>query len=207
MTPELIDAIASAVTAASSVLGVILAVIGLRMWQRERTGKVTYELARRLLKSAYTVRDAFDHVRQPTEYYALRATMNCPPAQREERAALAAEQIQESMETLSESMQDLYVEAQEAKVVWGSKLEAPIQSLMSMVAVLEAAVARHVTAMIAPHSPEAGEHEQIIWVVYAFHGEEDRLKKDMAKVIKDLETHVRPYLGREFGSLSPTSPP
>jgi hypothetical protein len=186
MTPELIAAIASAVTATASVFGVILAVLGLRMWQRERTGKVNYELARRLLKSAYTVREAFDHVRRPTEYYALRATLNCPPAQRAERAALAAEQIQANMEALSESMQDLYVEAQEAKVLWGSKLEAPIHSLMNIVVVLESAVARHVTAMTAPDSPEAGEHEQIIWAVYAFHGEEDRLKKDMAKVIKDL---------------------
>jgi hypothetical protein len=207
MTPELISAIASVVTAAASVFGVILAVIGLRTWQREMTGKVNYELARRLLKSVYTVRDAFDHVRQPTEYYAFRATLNCPPDQREERAALAAEQIQENMEALSESMQDLYVEAQEAKVLWGSKLEAPIQSLMNIVLVLESAVARHVTALTAPDSPEAGEHEQIIWVVYAFHGEEDHLKKDMAKVIKDLETQVWPYLGRELGSLSPTSPP
>ena len=207
MTPELISAIASAVTAAAAVFGVILAVLGLRMWQRERTGKVNYELARRLLKSAYTVREAFDHVRRPTEYYALRATLRGPPAQREERAALAAAQIQANMEALAESLQDLSVEAQEAKVLWGPKLEAPIQSLMNIVMVLESAVARHVTALTAPDSPEAGEDEQLIWVVYAFHGEEDRLKKDMAKVIKELETHVRPYLGGEFGAFSPPSPP
>lgn len=196
MIPELIFAIASAVTAAASVFGVILAVIGLRMWQREMRGKVNYELARRILKSAYTVRDAFDHVRQPTEYYAFRATLRCPPAQREERVALAAEKIQENMVALSESMQDLCVEAQEAKVLWGPKLEAPIQSLMNLVSVLESAVHRHVTAMTAPDSPEAREHEQIIWVVYAFHGEEDRLKQEMTKVIKDLEKQVQPYLER-----------
>src|SRR5262245_37932407 len=110
MISEFLSAISSVVTAAASAFAVLLAVRGLRLWQREMRRKVNYELARRLLKSAYTVREAFDHVRQPTEYYAVRATMRCPPAQREERAARVAEQIQAHMAALAEAMQDLTVE-------------------------------------------------------------------------------------------------
>ncbi|OQY20711.1 MAG: hypothetical protein B6I35_10155, partial [Anaerolineaceae bacterium 4572_32.2] len=53
------------VTILAALVAATVAIMGLRTWRKQLRGKTEYELARRLLRSVYRVRDAIRIVRNP----------------------------------------------------------------------------------------------------------------------------------------------
>jgi hypothetical protein len=60
---EAMAALRELVLIAASSIAAVVALLGLRTWKKQLKGRTDYELARRLLKSAYAVRDALQIVR------------------------------------------------------------------------------------------------------------------------------------------------
>ena len=52
-------------TGLAALIGAGVAIVGLRAWQHQLKGKTEYELARRLLRAVYRVRDEIHNVRNP----------------------------------------------------------------------------------------------------------------------------------------------
>jgi len=62
---ELISVIKDITTAIVAIIGVGVAIAGLSTWRKQIKGKTEYDLARRLLKSIYKIRDSIPAVRNP----------------------------------------------------------------------------------------------------------------------------------------------
>src|SRR4051794_30797021 len=65
MAIEVLPVIKDCVTIIATVTGASVALIGLSAWKRQLRGKENYDLARRLLRAAYSARDAIAMIRSP----------------------------------------------------------------------------------------------------------------------------------------------
>src|SRR5688572_23930577 len=64
-TAEVITIVKDVATGSAALIAAGVAVVGLRTWQRQLRGQTDYQLARRLLRAVYVVRDEIRNVRNP----------------------------------------------------------------------------------------------------------------------------------------------
>jgi hypothetical protein len=73
-------------TAGAAIVAAVVAVLGLRAWRRQLRGQTQYELARRLLRAVYRVRDEIQGVRNPvimaSEFETARHETQFPPKEK-----------------------------------------------------------------------------------------------------------------------------
>lgn len=55
------------ITGLSAFTAAVIAIMGLQAWKKQLKGKTEYELAQRLLRATYKVREAFSWVRNPSK--------------------------------------------------------------------------------------------------------------------------------------------
>src|SRR5258708_31563621 len=112
------------VVAGAAVVGAAVAVLGLNTWNRQLKGGAEYELARRLLKVTYRLRDAIKSVRHPVMWA---AEMPAPPEDKaanmshEERSYYGSSRTyQVRWQRVADVRTDLQTELLEAEVLWGT---------------------------------------------------------------------------------------
>lgn len=115
------------IVAGAAAVGAVVAVRGLSTWNRQLKGSVEYDLARRVLKITYRLRDAIKSVRHPMMWA---EEMPMPPKDEAEKMSRdelsyygSSRAYQTRWQKVADVRTDLQAELLEAEVLWGSDLE------------------------------------------------------------------------------------
>lgn len=144
--------------AVAAAVGATVAILGLNTWNRQLKGSAEYDLARRILKIAYRLRETIKEVRHPVMWA---AEMPDPPV--EEAKTMSGEEIfyyrnsrayQARWQKVSNVRTDLQADLLEAEVLWGDELKKRFNALFKLEHELFVAVQSHLR-LINPKESEA----------------------------------------------------
>lgn len=138
------------VTSCTAIVAVYIAGRGLHTWNRQLRGTAQYELARRVLRATYRLRDALDGVRNPVIWG---AEMPDPPkesaaemSRREQRHWGIRQAYAARWDLVSKHRSELQAELLEAEVLWGHGLPHLVKPLHALQTELFTAVETHLLA-------------------------------------------------------------
>jgi hypothetical protein len=194
------------VTIASIGIAGYVALRGLQTWRDQLKGTAEYELAKRLLKAAYQLRDALQSVRNPlimaAEFsQALKeAQLDLKPGDEDYNAASTTAVYQMRWKPVTEAYRALELEAVEAETLWGSEARAATTTIRTSIGSLYSAL-NLVLLDMKSHVPPVLDNlsrEKFRQIVYSMTDkpEEDPFLKDLTSAIKVIEDLARPYLTR-----------
>lgn len=204
--PELtswVSLIKDAVTGCAAVVGAIVAVRGLNAWRQQLKGKTDYELARKLLKASYKVREEIRSVRHPAIWSSEAVAAEKEVKIEEDRlkenpnAARACAVYQVRWNRLAEAITELEAEAFEAEVSWGGPAKVKLAELLKLVAMLRLAVSQQIEAMIDDSSHARRRNNEIENIVYdtSEPSKPDDFALKVQAAISAIEDFLRPHLG------------
>ncbi|HWU83980.1 MAG TPA: hypothetical protein VN028_01455, partial [Rhodocyclaceae bacterium] len=130
---EQIAVIKDVVLTVGALVGIYVAIHGLKTWSRQLKGGVEYNLARQLLRNTYRLRESFKVVRNP----AISADEQAEPTE-EKREQMSLEQqryfglsraYQSRWDKVVEVRADLQVDLLEAEVLWGKGISESFKPL------------------------------------------------------------------------------
>lgn len=186
---------------ATSVMA-ILAAIGLTTWRTQLAGTADYELARRVLRSVFRVRDEIARMRSPLLSGGETSTA----------VAAAGEKLPDDFESasrrsyelaydarwrrLTEVLSDFEVELVEAEVLWGKSTEAHAKRMRKAVARLSIAIRSHLRSR--RHEPRTdkerkhlADHELVLWSGGDENGV-DAFGDEVSALVAEFESFLRP---------------
>ena len=204
---EYITLIKDIITIISTIVIGVVAIIGLRAWRIQLRGKTEYELARRLLRSVYKVRDAIKLVRNPFASAgeissALRdanieTSFGDPDYQARSQGAL----YQSRWKHIQEGLRDLDLEAFEAEVVWGREVIEIILPLRRQIGELYSHIEIYLKNLQEPsrRGYALKMAEKIDEVIYDFHDlvgsdSKNSFTNKTVAAVKQIEDYIRPRL-------------
>lgn len=203
-----LEAARNIATGAAALLAAWVALEGLRAWRVQLHGKAEYELARRVLRAAFRVRDQIAHVRSP--FVPIAETMQAykdaglnPDEIDISRDSKRRDQLvyQRRWQPLASAISDLSLEMLEAEVLWGQTVRECEKQMHRCVGELNAALTLYVRDVHTDHrDPEKGAErmERQFAIVYAG-GPNDELTGKVDSAVKGFEDTFRPHL--KVGSL------
>ena len=190
--------------AVAAVVGAVVAVRGLSTWNRQLRGSAEYDLAKRVLKVTYRLRDAIQGVRHPVMWA---AEMPAPPEaeavkmSREERTHYGSSlAYQARWQKVVEARTDLQAELLEGEVLWGAELGRRFDALNKLQHELLVAV-RSALTLMDPKAPEARKNvtqkrqEKVRDIMFDESGDEgDEFTKDLGLAMAPIEEYLKPHL-------------
>ena len=145
------------VIATAAAIGAFVAFRGLSTWNRQLKGGVEYDLARRILKCTYRMREAIKGVRNPVMWG------NEMPTPEESKAAVMtgaqlrhygkANAYQKRLDVVAEKLSDLQTEILEAEAIWGRIIYEEFEPLFKLQRELQSSVYAYVSGS-NPNEPE-----------------------------------------------------
>lgn len=195
------------ITIASLITAGIVAIKGLRTWRHQLRGTADYELAKRILKATYRLRDALQTVRNPLipagEIDSAIKEMQIDIKSPEERfgKAVIGAVYQQRWKYVQECYQALEVEALEAETLWGPGAREAILAIRENVNSLLAALHLYLRDEMQPHGhrilDDAG-RESVERIVFSMSSNpaEDKYLGKLEAAIGQIEKIVRPRLIR-----------
>jgi len=194
------------VTVISLAVAALVAIKGLQTWRRQLKGTADYDLAKRLLKAAYRLRDALQAVRNPfmssgeVQYAIKEVQLEVKPSDEDFNAASTAAAYQLRWRPVIEAYQSLELEAFEAEALWGASAKdviIPIRRTVNSLSVAIDLVLRDRqaggTRMLDSASRE--KFERILYSM-ALTPEDDPYLKELTAAVAQIETLARPFLAR-----------
>jgi len=181
----------------SALIGVTVAVSGLRTWRKELKGKSEYQKAKDVLKAVYNVRPGFVRVRLPwmdgSEYpkALLDQDGNVMPGRRPDAIMYA---YQMRMKVLGEAFKDLEQQTMEAQVEWGSDFQNLIIPLRQCWAELGTAVQQHLEMERSGPDHLAPEERREVRAKLYYAGDNDSFTMKIEKAISGFEERLRPHI-------------
>ena len=199
-----LTALKDLVTIISIVVGGFVAVRGLEAWRRQLTGTTEYELARRVIKAVYALRDALERVRSPLITSAEMANAlqetgtEVEPSADNARAATNNAVYQVRWRPVVEAYQALELEALEAEALWGRELRDLILQLKANVNSLLSAldlILRH-QAYPDTNILDHATHEVFSRIIYRQSNDpaQDKYSQELNQQVASIEERVRPHL-------------
>jgi hypothetical protein len=193
-------------TIASLTIAAAVAIMGLRTWRRQLKGTANYELAKRLLKATYQLRDALQAVRSPLMMageiaHAIKeAQLAIKPGDDNYHADGNAAVYQLRWKPVVEAYQALEVEAVEAEALWGSEARAATTAIRKSINSLSAALDLYLRDM-QPHGArilDNASRETFQRIVYSVsqNPDEDSYLHDLTAAIASIEAFAKPHLTR-----------
>jgi hypothetical protein len=192
-------------TGAAALIGAGVAVAGLRTWRAQLRGKTEYELARRLLRGVFEIRDQVASVRNPfisgEEMAAAFKEVGVEPKEgdmmRDKRTNGFV--YQQRWKGLSKALSDVRVDVLEAEVLWGEPVRDADKALRFCIAELNVSLTMYLRAMNdeRPMSKQIGEQiEKYSKVIYQLSDDpaEDLFTGKVSDAVKRFETLLRPHL-------------
>lgn len=188
---------------ATSVMA-ILAAIGLTTWRTQLAGTADYELARRVLRSVFRVRDEIARMRSPVlsggeTSVAVSAAGEKLPDDFEDASRRSYELAYDARwRRLTEVLSDFEVELVEAEVLWGKSTQAHAKRMRKAVARLSVAIRSHLRSR--RHEPRTekernvlADHEAVLWSGGDENGI-DAFGDEITAIVAEFETFLRPKL-------------
>lgn len=190
----------------AAIVGAAVAVRGLNTWNRQLKGGVEYELARRVLKATYRLRDAIKGVRHPVMWA---AEMPMPPEAEAEKMSRdemsyygSSRAYQIRWQRVADVHTDLQTELLEAEVLWGTDLSKRFEPLNKLERELAVAIRSFLTACdpnasegmkAAAHKRQAADRD----ILYdELTDEGDQFTQDVVRAIAPIEEYLKPHLRR-----------
>lgn len=187
------------VIAAAAVTGAIVAVAGLKTWKRQLRGRAEYELARRLLKAAYELRDSIVSFRRPMMWVeemsaALAETGRAPDNLKGSRRAVYEVRWNAVLRPAS----DLKVGELEGEVLWGQSFKvavAPLDKCLAQLSVALTEFLRYSEMADLAESQRAvlRKYEEVVYD-QSKADDPDAFGKKLNQAIGALERFMRPKL-------------
>lgn len=191
----------------TAVIASFVAIMGLNTWNRQLKGQVEYELTRRLLKSAFKIREALKVVRNPV-MFGYEQSM----PEKAEAEKMTNDQIrhygtvrayQARWDKVNEARAELQTDILEAEVIWGHVIQKKFRKLFELQGELFSVVQTYLVATdpSKPQSSRDSYHELIktkrdIMYDISSDDEPDEFTKDVTNAVKEIEDYLTQYLHR-----------
>ncbi len=180
-----------------------VAVRGLQTWKSQLKGTNDYELAKRVLKAVYKLRNAINYVRSP-----LMTAGEISKAMKEigieakitdsdysHKSNMAVYNMR--WKKVSEAFEDLEIEAIESEVLWGKFIAESIIEIRKNVILLSTAITLFINNLeshrhFSPDDKTRQYYEKIIYNLSL--DENDEFSSSLLEKIKNIENLIKPYL-------------
>lgn len=195
------------VLAAAAVIASVVAIIGLNNWNRQLKGEVEYELTRRLLKSAFKIREAMKLVRNPVMF-----GYEQPQPDEIEAKKMSYDQIrhfglarayQTRWDKVNLARTEFQTDILEAEVIWGSVIHEKFKPLLELQGELYSVVQTYLVVCDPSKSESTRSAYQEIMtkkrdILYDISTTDspDAFTQDVNNAVKGIEEFLKQYLHR-----------
>ncbi len=185
----------------SALIGVFIAVSGLRTWRKELKGKSEYEKAKQILRAVYRVKDAFISVRSPVIY-----SYEYPKDMRDELGNLkdgsrydgTIHVYNKRFEVLNKTFVELEDQTLDAQVEWGQQFHNDIVKFRICRGQLLSAIQEYTDSLRPGYRRTAGTEPLFEPMSYLYYvGEDsqhDKLLPLINEAVKLYENRLRPHI-------------
>ncbi len=185
-----------------SIIGVYIATRGLQTWRHQLHGNTEYELARRLLRATFRVRDKIRMVRNPymSSSEISQAVENeypNEPDRKEDHADSTTAVYNSRWNQLREALSDLNVECVESEVIWGDHVPSRLKPLHAAIIELHVAIIRHLRQFgRRPEEISSEEQEKIDRMVYEISEDPDKdaFTARIQSAVNEVQEFLKPKL-------------
>ena len=191
----------------SVITGAIVAMWGLRTWKAQIKGKTEYDLARRLLKAIYKVRESIRIIRAPfiSSSEIVKAMENAGYSDQEIEQKIHSYESDQAVyqsryNHLADSMSELRVELLEAEVHWGKEIHEHMKPLNKSVGKLRININRLIKSKKRRNeggykltSEEVNEMDEVLYEI-SQNPDEDAFTKEVYSAVEELEEYIKPHL-------------
>ncbi len=182
-----------------SVGALIVIIWGLRTWWREFKGKTEYDLARRILTTAYKMRSAIQRVRTPfisvSEYESATKPEKSPGIVKNEGIA---REYRARWDPVYHELVQLDEAAGEAEALWGPKINDAIKPLKECSKELLLNINHHLMRCAIQSYREAMNEEQAKKIDDVIHSVDppgkDEFHRKLLEAVKRIEIMLKPHL-------------
>lgn len=167
-----ITVIANTILALSAAAGAIIAGVGLATWRRELHGQVDFNLARRVMRAVYKVRNEI----------------------RDMRSVFSPEVLESHWERIIHEGSELDVALLEAEVLWGDKLASAKKALSKCVKRIRRTIQKLRRLQKAKSEPSEEIRIEIYDILEGDYDETDEFGKTVQAAVSEYEQMLRPLL-------------
>ena len=207
--PVYLTAAKDTIVAAAAAVGLWYGWQSLSTWRRQMAGQVHWELARRMLRNVYAVRDALNFVRGPFmtggEIAAAldkRPKLTQPLNEQQEQARGLAVAYEDRWSRVQQAFSELDTTRLEAEVLWGADAAAALEPLRGVIRDLQVALYLYLTSQGGRRDrTEALNSAEV--TVFGIPGEDgrDAYADKLSAAIAKVEQYIRPRL-KTYSSTS-----
>jgi hypothetical protein len=196
-----VASVLSGLAAVAAFIGAFVAWRGLKSWRRQLTGRTEYELARRLCRAVYQVRQEIRIVRNPVifPWEAMLARQEAgiedgTPFMVGNKDIVAV--YDSRWRQLVIAISNLEVESLEAEVLWGKDVIVRLKPLRDCVTKLRINLNRYIDARLDSRTwrLKLKEIEETKEIIHWHEPTEDKFSGEIADAIRNFEEFIRIYL-------------
>lgn len=191
----------------TAITGAIVAIWGLRTWKAQIKGKTEYDLARRLLKAIYEVRESIRIIRAPfiSSGEIEKAMQDAGYSEQEikqKNHSYESDQAvyQSRYKYLADSLSELRVELLEGEVHFGKEIHERMKPLNECVGKLRVNINRLIRSKKRENqgsykltSEESKEKDEVLYE-RSQNPDEDAFTKEVHLAVEELEEYIKPHL-------------
>ncbi|HCG6765717.1 hypothetical protein [Vibrio parahaemolyticus] len=197
---EIITAIKDVIMSVAAVVTAVMAVLGLKSWQRELKGKTEFEVARSLLRDTYKVRDQLSYARNPMTL-SNEFPQGYNPLQNQYDPKTEADAhgyaFTNRWKPVVEAVLEYELTLLEAEAIWGSEIKSLCFELRKCCQRLNRSMNTVVSDIASEHDKYKG-YEHIpnkarddVWS-----SNDDELTANINAAVEAIEQYLRPHIKR-----------
>lgn len=199
---EAIQIIKEIVAIVAPIIGLIIAALGVFTWRMQLKGKTQYELARRLLKAVYELREAIKVVRNPAivpeEVVSAMKDKGFSDDEisNEVNPLLFRQDLvyEKRWKGISNALSTLEVEALEAEVIWGEEIQDKAIRFKRCIYKLNINLKRNFRQESSSRNYDHDKMEKIEQIIWEGGEDSNPFDREINESIKEIEDFLRPYL-------------
>jgi hypothetical protein len=205
---EFITLIKDIVLTVTAIIASYVGLKGLDTWQRQLKGNTEYDLAKRLLKIVYELREAIAYVRHPFIQYSQEPNLLEEKreglSQREKEWYAMVQAYGKKWEYVAKAQTDLQTILFEAEAIWGGEIVEKVMYLIKLVNELSFAIQENLEARRPNLDSErfnAEENKRTNEIMLArspAEAEKDEYKKSLDAVISSIEEHLKSHIQQHY---------
>jgi len=181
-----------------------VAVYGLSTWKRQHVGHVEYDLARRLLKTSYAIRNAINQVRHPMMWA---YEMVEPPedgktySHQEKKHYGTANAYQKRWEKVQNAKDELNTDLLEAEAILGNEIYKIFKPCKDLESELFSSIQDYLQLINPNESDEMKEvisksRKKQINILYDDLTDNNEYRKNYTTAIEEIEKYLKPKLSK-----------